>query len=149
MKKICNKKSDALVCEMNEAVNNYNANHKRTITTDNRVSIARIILGKPVKMLSKFGRKCHNHRFANPTGVPILCFMKRASSDKTVIIGIETGKADIVSNSLLSVRNKNMESFSLRGIRYKVMNFVNGVPRFTAIRHKSDEKVIDFSICEA
>ena len=141
MKKICKEKTDALVCKMNEAVENYNANHKQAITTDSQVSVARVVIGKHSKQPSE---KQVKYRFANPAGVPVLCFMKKASSNKTVIVGIESGKVDIVSNTMLSIRHKNMESFSLRGIRYKIMNILNGVPRFAAVhRHKMCRNIVD------
>lgn len=141
MKKVCKEKTDALVCKMNEAVENYNANHKKAITTDNKVCVARVVLGKHGNPMSE--EEPVKYRFSNPTGVPILCFMKKASSNKTVIVGIESGKVDIVSNAMLSIRHKNMESFSLRGIRYQIMNFLNGVPRFAAMhRPKANKNVV-------
>lgn len=141
MKKICKAKTDAMIAKMNEAVEDYNANHKRIITADNRVCVARVVLGRRVKQSSE--KEQTKYRFANPAGVPILCFMKKASSNKTIIIGIESGEVDIVGNDLISVKHKNMESFSLRGIRYKIKNFLNGVPTFSAIRHKKENKADD------
>ena len=141
MKKICKQVTDVLVSKMNEAVESYNACHKHAITTDNKVCVARVVLGKRVK--SSLKEEQVKYRFANPAGVPVLCFLKKASSNKTIIVGIESGKVDIVGNALISIKHKNMETFRLCGIRYKIKNFLNGVPIFAAIRHKTDNKAVD------
>ena len=125
-KKLC---ASSVVRQMDEAVANYNANHKKGITSDSRVHVARVML------VSK-----QNSRMNNATkrdNAPFLCFMRGASCNKTVIVGIESGEAKIVSNSSLVIKVKNMDTFSLNGVRYKMKDCVNGLPRFTVAHANS------------
>ena len=142
-KKFC---ASSVVRQMDEAVTDYNANHKLEITSDNNVHLARVILIS--KQSSKENMPARK-KSADNLKAPFLCFMRRASRNKTVIIGLETGKALVVSNHSLVIKHKDMDSFSLRGIRYKMKDCVNGLPRFTvahAAPHSAKAKIeeIDF-----
>ncbi|MBR1601207.1 MAG: hypothetical protein IJ677_06470 [Alphaproteobacteria bacterium] len=138
MKEICAAKTNALVAnnKMNQAVMGYNANHKCQLINDGNVMVARVIIssrqtfGKQKTASSPKDTK--KNRFINPTGVPFLCFMKNVNANKTIIVGIESGKADIVDRRNLSVRHKDMKTFQIKGVRYHIKDTVNGLPRFTA-----------------
>ncbi|MBQ8481790.1 MAG: hypothetical protein IJ532_04590 [Alphaproteobacteria bacterium] len=137
-KEICPAKTNALVAnnKMNQAVMNYNANHKRQLTADGNVVVASVIISSGSV---KFGKQKNNspkdtkkNRFTNPAGVPILCFMKNVNANKTVIVGIRSGKADIVDRRYLSIKHKDMKTFRVNGVCYHIKDTVNGLPRFTA-----------------
>ena len=139
MKEICAAKTNALVAnnKMNQAVTDYNANHKCQLVTDGNVMVARVIISS---RQAKFGKQktvssskdTKKSRFTNPAGVPFICFMKNVNANKTIIVGIESGKADIVDRRNLSVRHKDMKTFRIKGVSYRIKDTVNGLPRFTA-----------------
>jgi len=137
MKEICAAKTNALVAndKMNQAVINYNANHKCQLNTDGDVVVARVIIASST---GKFGKQkpsskdTKKNRFTNPIGTPFLCFMKNVNANKTLIVGIKSGKADIVDRRNLSVKHKDMKTFNINGVCYHVKDTVNGLPRFVA-----------------
>lgn len=129
-KKYC---ASSVIRQMDEAVTNYNANHKLEITSDNNVHLARVILvSKQVNKENVPNRK----KFTDNLKAPFLCFMRKASRNKTVIVGLESGKALVVNNHSLVIKHKDMDSFSLQGTRYKMKDCINGLPRFV-VAHAS------------
>ena len=138
MKKEISASNDVLR-QMNEVVADYNAGHKNGITSDNRVHVARVMLVS--KSQSRQTDTAAGHKRYN---APFLCFMKRASRNKTVIVDMDSGKAKVVSNGSLVIKHKDMETFSLNGIRYKLKDNNNGLPRFVAMhRPKTDKTIVD------
>ena len=107
-KEIC--ASNDVLRQMDEVVANYNANHKKGITSNSRVHVARVML-----VSKQDGRTNSDSKHCK---APFLCFMRGASCNKTVIVGIESGEAKIVSNSSLVIKVKDMDTFSLHGVRY-------------------------------
>lgn len=124
-KEIC--ASNDVLRQMDEAVVNYNATHKKEISPDGRVQIARVVLPASDSKTRGTENKPHEN--------PFLCFMRKASNNKAVIINLESGKAQIVDNASLIIKNKGMETFSLNGVRYKLKDNNGGFPRF-AVMHK-------------
>lgn len=125
-KEIC--ASNDVLRQMDEVVANYNANHKKGITSNSRVHVARVML-----VLKQDGRTNNDSKHCK---VPFLCFMRGASCNKTVIVGIESGEAKVVSNSSLVIKVKDMDTFSLNGVRYKLKENSGNLPRF-AVMHEA------------
>lgn len=125
-KEIC--ASNDVLRQMDEAVANYNANHKKGITTNSRVHVARVML------VSKQDSRANND--SKRCNAPFLCFMRGASCNKTVIVGIESGETKIVSNNSLVIKHKDMDTFSLNGVRYKLKENSGNLPRF-AVMHEA------------
>jgi len=122
--------------KMSEAVANYNGVKYHNLTVCKDIVVARVVLtpGKNDKKEAQNQQITKKGRFNNPSGVPVLCFMQNASCNKVVIYGIESGKVDIADTSVVSIRRKNLTTFSIKGARYQLKDTVNGMPRFV-VRH--------------
>lgn len=134
--------------KMCEAVVNYNSVKSHNLTVCKDIVAARVVLapGSVDKNKVKSQQLAKKQRFNNHAGVPILCFMQNASYNKVVIYGIESGKVDIVDASVLSIRRKNLTTFSIKGTRYQLKDMAGGVPRFVVQNESnSSKKIIKFN----
>jgi hypothetical protein len=131
-KEIC--ASNDVLRLMDEAVANYNANHKKGITSDSRVHVARVMV------VSK-QNDCRTDKASKRSNAPFLCFMKRASCNKTIIVGLGSEQAKIISNASLVIKHKDMETFSLNGVRYKLKENNGNLPRFAVMHGPSRPKM--------
>lgn len=132
-KTICSAKVNAFVAnnKMAKAIESYNTANNETITGGNEVVVAKVTLGFN-KQKGDSPKDTKKTDFLHPTGKPFVCFMKQASHDKVVIVGVESGKAEVVNKKELSVKHSGMKSFKVKGVTYKVQDTVNGFPRFVA-----------------
>lgn len=142
MKKIV---SNVVANEMREAVLNCNKSEFGNLTVCKDIVAASVVLNSgTVDKKSARGKQSAKYGcFNNPSGVPFLCFMQKASRNKVVIYGMETGKTDIVDASVVSIKHKNLNTFSIKGVRYQLKDVVNGLPRFEVRNGTSKTKAIN------
>lgn len=124
---ICAAKTNALVAgeKMNKAVAKYNSLHEQPLVDKGGIVVARVVLCPQ-----------RTGNFANPSRTPFVCFMKKLSNNKNVVVGMETGKADIVDGSILVIKHWNLDSFCIKGVQYRIKDRVNDLPRFAAMHDK-------------
>ncbi len=138
-KYICDSKVNALVA-FNKAtaiIETYNTTHKRQICAkENHPSIVKIVLttsAPNVKAAMKSPKDVRKFNRKHPIGVPFVCFMVRTSFNMAVIVGIESGLAEIVSLRSIIFKDVYHGGFKIKGVRYRVKDYCNGVPRFQAV----------------
>ena len=146
---ICDSKVNALVAnnKVIEAIDAYNQTHKRQLyAKENAPTIVKIILttssARNVKASMNSPKDVRKFNRKHPIGVPFLCFMVRTSGNIAVIVGIESGIAEIVSLRKVIFKDAYHGSFKIKGVRYKVKDYCHGMPRYQAVirnkrpRHK-------------
>jgi len=137
---ICDSKVNALVAynKVVEAIDDYNQIHKRQLCAkENAPTIVKIILttesARNVKVRMNSPKDVRKFNRKHPIGVPFLCFMVRASGNMAVIVGIESGLAEIMSLRKVIIKDAYYGSFKIKGVRYKVKDYCHGLPRYQAI----------------
>ena len=146
-KEICASKTNSIVANNKaiQAVTEWNNTHKMQLETASSIQVCRVILSSSATGFSackgKKIKRAKNSGYLNPSGVPLLCFVKKLNNNKLVIVGIESGKAEIVDRRRMAIKEKNMQSFTINGVQYGIFDRLNDMPRFKAlnqvhVRHK-------------
>lgn len=135
-KNICLKNTNGVIAskKAEAAIAEYNAKTSNNIKQNANLSVACVMLASKEagfkKQKSNSPKDVKKTDNLHPTGVPFVCFFMPVSNNHVVIVGMESGKAEIVDKSFISVKHENLRNFKVKGVLYEVKDTINGLPRF-------------------